>query len=377
MKKMVFMLLLSGISTYCNMNIIDNDEFLKQKSVKDLSRLGCDYLQTWYYTEVLQVNTALENNQELCYNKIYQKGGISMYNPQLETFLKEADCGSFNKAAEELYISPTAVVKQINLLESSLDLQLFTRTHRGILLTDAGKSLYHDAKYIIQYCHDSVSRAKNAMQNEDCIIRIGTSPMTPGQFLMDMWPQIHALCPDIKFQLVPFENTPENSREILKNLGKNIDIVAGLFDDGFLKSRKCAGFLISHEPIRCAVSIYNDLSEKKHLTVSDIHGKNLMMIQRGWNTYLDVMRDELLQNHSQINIVDFDMFTVSAFNQCENGNQLMICIDNWANVHPLLKVLPVDWDYTIPFGLLHSPNPSPTVKRFLDAVAQVINHSEN
>ena len=100
MKKMVFMLLLSGISTYCNMNIIDNDEFLKQKSVKDLSRLGCDYLQTWYYTEVLQVNTALENNQELCYNKIYQKGGISMYNPQLETFLKVADCGSFNKAAE-------------------------------------------------------------------------------------------------------------------------------------------------------------------------------------------------------------------------------------------------------------------------------------
>lgn len=144
-----------------------------------------------------------------------------------------------------------------------------------------------------------------------------------------------------------------------------------------MKSRRCAGFLISHEPIRCAVSIYNDLSEKKHLTVSDIHGKNLMMIQRGWNTYLDVMRDELLQNHSQINIVDFDMFTVSAFNQCENGNQLMICIDNWANVHPLLKVLPVDWDYTIPFGLLHSPNPSPTVKRFLDAVAQVINHSEN
>lgn len=29
-----------------------------------------------------------------------------MYNPQLETFMKVADCGSFNKAAEELYISP-------------------------------------------------------------------------------------------------------------------------------------------------------------------------------------------------------------------------------------------------------------------------------
>lgn len=64
-----------------------------------------------------------------------------MYNPQIETFIKVADAGSFNKAAEELYITPTAVIKQINLLESSLDLVLFERTHRGLILTNAGKSL--------------------------------------------------------------------------------------------------------------------------------------------------------------------------------------------------------------------------------------------
>lgn len=40
-----------------------------------------------------------------------------MYNPQIETFIKVADAGSFNKSAEELYITPTAVIKQINLLE--------------------------------------------------------------------------------------------------------------------------------------------------------------------------------------------------------------------------------------------------------------------
>ncbi len=294
-----------------------------------------------------------------------------MYNPQLETFLKVADCGSFNKAAEELYISPPAVIKQVNLLESSLNLQLFIRTHRGLILTEAGKSLYHDTKYIIQYCRDSVNRARNAMQKEESVIRIGTSPMTPGQFLMDMWSSIHEICPDIKFKLVPFENTPENSIEILKNLGKNIDIVAGLFDDAFLKSRKCDGLLLSYEPIRCAVSIYNELSKKSELSVSDLYHRNFMIIHRGWNKCLDMMRDDLLQNHSQINIVDFDMFTLNAFNQCENSDNMMICIDNWANVHPLLKVLPVDWNYCIPFGLLHSPKPSPNVKRFLDAVRQV------
>ena len=120
-----------------------------------------------------------------------------------------------------------------------------------------------------------------------------------------------------------------------------------------------------------AVSIYNELAQKSELDISDLYGRNLMIIHRGWNKYLDIMRDDLIKNHTQINIVDFDMFTLNAFNQCENSDNMMICIDNWANVHPLLKVLPVDWDYCIPFGLLHSPEPSPNVKRFLKAVRQI------
>ena len=37
----------------------------------------------------------------------------------------------------------------------------------------------------------------------------------------------------------------------------------------------------------------------------------------------------------------------------------------------LLKTLPVDWDYSMPFGLLHAPKPSKTVKRFLNAVKKL------
>ena len=63
-----------------------------------------------------------------------------LYNPQLDTFLRVADAGSFSKAAEEMYITPTAVIKQINLLEDSLGVMLFIRTHRGLNLTEAGKA---------------------------------------------------------------------------------------------------------------------------------------------------------------------------------------------------------------------------------------------
>lgn len=44
------------------------------------------------------------------------------------------------------------------------------------------------------------------------------SPMTPAQLLMRLWSKVQELHPDMKFQIVPFENTPENAREILGNL---------------------------------------------------------------------------------------------------------------------------------------------------------------
>lgn len=293
---------------------------------------------------------------------------IPVYNPQLETFLCVVESGSFNKAAEKLYISPPAVIKQINLLEESLDLQLFVRTHRGLVLTEAGKSLSQDAKYIIQYCKDSVTRAKNAMQESENIIRIGTSPMTPAQVLVDLWPRLQEDCPNTKFQLIPFENTPENAREILGNLGQNIDVVAGIFDETMLNLRQCAGLELSREPICCAVSIHHRLARKEALSVQDLYGENLMLMRRNWSHYVDLLRDDIWKNHPQIHIVDFDFYDVAAFNQCENNNCVLMAVENWRYVHPLLKILPVDWGYTIPFGLLHSPKPSATVKQFLGAV---------
>ncbi len=295
-----------------------------------------------------------------------------MYNPQLETFVCVVEAGSFNKAAERLYISPPAVIKQINLLEENLDIRLFIRTHRGLQMTEAGKSLYQDAKYIIQYCKDSVTRARNAMQESEEIIRIGTSMMTPAQILVDLWPRLQEYCPDIKFRLVPFENTPENAREILGNLGQNIDVVAGIFDETMLQLRRCVGLEISRESICCAVSIHHRLAVKERLTVNDLHGETLMLMRRNWSHYVDMLRDDLRENHPEISIEDFDFYDVTAFNKCENNNCVLMAIENWKYVYPLLKILPVDWGYTIPFDLLHSPEPSPMVSRFLKAVEKVL-----
>ena len=70
--------------------------------------------------------------------------------------------------------------------------------------------------------------------------------------------------------------------------------------------------------------------------------------------------------------MDFDFYNVDVFNRCENGNDVLMAVPVWDNVHPLLKVIPVEWDYSIPYGLLHSREPSATVRKFLSALQKVL-----
>ena len=270
-----------------------------------------------------------------------------------------------------MFISPPAVIKQINSLEASLGGQLLSRTHRGLVVTEAGKSIYNDTKYIIGYCKESVKRAKEAMQTSDDVIRVGISPLTPPQVFVDLWPKIQKIYPDMKFQLVPFENTLENARELLGNLGQNIDVIAGIFDDSMLKLRGCNGVEISREKFCAAVSTHHRLAKKKKITLNDLEGESLMLMHRNWSHYVDELRDDLTENHPDINIVDFDFYDVEVFNRCENSNEVLLAIKSWESIHPLIKIIPVEWTYTMPFGLLCSKEPSDKVKRLINAIEKV------
>jgi DNA-binding transcriptional LysR family regulator len=68
---------------------------------------------------------------------------------QIRYVLELYKCGSFSKAAQNLYVTQPTLSQQIQSLEKELNLKLFVRNSRGITLTDAGDEFVSYAQNII------------------------------------------------------------------------------------------------------------------------------------------------------------------------------------------------------------------------------------
>lgn len=295
-----------------------------------------------------------------------------LYNKYLDTFIKVADSGSFNKAATEMFITPSAVIKQIKALEADVGTLLFIRSHHGLKLTESGRSLYSDARLLIDSATKAVERARAMTGESDNVMRIGVSPTTPADVLTNLYPVIYQAWPDLKYQMIPFENTPKNASEILQNLGQDIDIVGGVFDEVHLKYRKCNGLELYREPLQVAVSMHHRLAGTKTVTIDELYGETVLLLSTGKMKNMDLLRSYIAENRPQIEIEDFDFYDMGIFNECESTGKLLVTTGTWLRAHPLLHTVSVEWPFEIPYGLLYSTSPSHKVNRFLRIVQQTL-----
>ena len=91
---------------------------------------------------------------------------------QLEYFREIANTGSINEAARKLNMSQPPLSYQIRQLENELNVQLFERTHKGVILTAAGKLLYDRAASLLDYARStelevSQTGKKKGSENRD------------------------------------------------------------------------------------------------------------------------------------------------------------------------------------------------------------------
>lgn len=295
-----------------------------------------------------------------------------MYNYMLDTFIAVADCGSFTKAADKLYLSPTAVMKQMNTLEKHLGLKLFERTSLGIALTRAGEVVYKNAKIIIDLSQKTITEANDAMHKYDTTFCVGTSILNPAKPFMDLWYKVGGEFSDYKLHIVPFEDNHDGILSEIEKLGEKFDFLVGVCNSTIWQSL-CNFLPLGRYKKMIAVSYKHPLAKKQVVDVKDLYGKTLMMVKAGHSSVNDFLRNDLETNHPQIKIEDTPLFyDISVFNRCAETGNVLLTIECWKDVHPGLITIPVNWDYSIPYGILYSLNPPNDVLRFLDSVKNII-----
>lgn len=294
-----------------------------------------------------------------------------MFNSQLTVLVAVADCGSFTRAAERLFISPTAVMKQINALEAHLDLKLMERSTHGIRLTPAGEIIYRDAKFLFDYSKRSIANARLAMETADTTFCVGTSLLNPAKPFMDLWYQVNRDFPNYKLHLVPFEDDHEGILSEISQLGEKFDFLLGVCDSKMWQDQ-CSVLPLGHYKKMCAVAREHPLAREKQLEISDLYGRTLMMVREGDSATNDRIRNELRRDHPRIRIEDTPHFyDISVFNRCAETGNVLLTLECWKDVHPGLVTIPVNWPYTIQYGLLYALDPPEDVLRFIEAVKKL------
>src|SRR5690606_3714596 len=116
----------------------------------------------------------------------------------LEAFWWIAKTGSFNRAAERLFLTQPSVTARIQALEKELGQQLFERRPRGVRLTDAGRALLPHAERVLQ----DIKRARQAVLDLQTAsggtLPVGAALTTSAYLLPDILLRFKRSYPDVE-----------------------------------------------------------------------------------------------------------------------------------------------------------------------------------
>ncbi|WP_077609647.1 LysR family transcriptional regulator [Clostridium sp. Marseille-P2415] len=107
---------------------------------------------------------------------------------------------SISRAAEELYVTQSALNQQLLKLEKELDAPLFCRARNNWELTEIGKLYVENSERILQIKRETYDQIQDMSQKWKGTITIRLTPERGIQMFTAIYPKIHAKYPDTTFQ---------------------------------------------------------------------------------------------------------------------------------------------------------------------------------
>ena len=191
---------------------------------------------------------------------------------QIDFFLMTVRCDTFLEAAENLHIAQSTLSKQIQKLESELNLTLFDRTRRQAVLTPAGELFLQEAAELSLQYHQMLQKMHHFQETTRQPLRVGSLPFLTQYHLTSRIRAFTHAHLEIELTLEECEET-----ELMDGLQSgHFDLV--IARDSMISLQKYHFEPITEDRLCVMLPIDHPFAEKPALTIADLAAEPLILM---------------------------------------------------------------------------------------------------
>ena len=215
----------------------------------------------------------------------------------LRYFIKVAELGAINQAAQQLHIAQPPLSRQIRQLEEEIGIELLVRNQRGVALTEAGTVFLKRARKLIADVDLAIEEARRARRGASGLVRVGIASGLGGTAnrLMAVhrrrFPAVEIQCRDIFSTL---QNEALRKHEV---------------DVGFMRppvdSKRLESQVLFEQKFLVVLPRQHRLAKRRVLRLQDVISEPLIIFERRYSrglhdAILDLYRRQGLTPHLKV-----------------------------------------------------------------------------
>ena len=183
---------------------------------------------------------------------------------RLSSFLAAAEELHFGRAAQQLGILPSALGRNIRLLEEELGVRLFNRTTRNVLLTPSGALLLKEAPKLLHQANMMVQSVRNSAETAERVFRVGAIDSAAMGLIPELVHDFKVAMPEVELVIVE-----DKSANLIPKL------LSGALDLAFVRppASPKPGIAFEHlmdELTIVALPAQHPLVEKSEISIEDL-----------------------------------------------------------------------------------------------------------
>ncbi|MCC3413711.1 MULTISPECIES: LysR family transcriptional regulator [unclassified Microcoleus] len=279
----------------------------------------------------------------------------------LRYFIAVAEELNFTRAAERLHMAQPPLSQQIQHLEAELGFQLFRRTKRTVVLTEAGQVFFEESQKILLQVDRAIQLGKQTSRGELGQLTVGFVSSAAHNVVPAILQAFRTRCPAVKLEL--HELTTNEQLQRLRFGRIDIGFVRPPIEEDGINSE-----IVFREPLIVALPETHYLADRAVVELHELSAEPFILFPRSLAPGLydpivslclqagfsPIAGQEAIQMQTIISLVAAEMGVAIVPASMQNFQRTGVVYKHLQEPSPIVSI-----------ALIWRDNPTPAVQRFL------------